>query len=387
MSPELARLSIRTKQGLTIYKAGLNNNGDGGYIQDFSRDSLEASETAHDYAMLRDQLIFGNLHQAKVQNPLNGAEPFKFHHQFPGVVFQRGLSTEYNASDAVALYLIGHADYQQATGDRSLTEEFRDNLQGAVEVYTFSHIDSDTHQFVEDPKFCGAEDFALKRTDWKDSIVPKRDNGEPIYPVRLPNLQAQYMAGLRAASTLFNTREFAREAEKMRKGLQALFDYQRGTFHIAVDKLGPIPGVSSDPLNMMAYLDLEDLDPWQWEAIVKSSEVLETVAGYQNTDPEIAKDMPDDYHARVWPKEDANMHRGASNKQLIARQEGLHSLVDAFGHVMEVSFRTYGYLDSEPETLKVHDGMVEKAGMDPQLWTVTAKQYFRSVQSLTPRAA
>lgn len=385
MSPERARLSIRTK-GLTLYRAGLDNNGDGGYIQNFSRDSLEAGETVHDYHMLRDQLIYGNLHQAKAQNPLNGAEPFKFHHQFPGVVVQRGLSTEYNASDAVALYLIGHADYQQATGDRSLTEEFRGNLLGAVEVYTFSHIDPDTHQFVEDPKFCGAEDFALKRTDWKDSITPKREDGKLIYPAILPNLQAQYIAGLRSASIIFDTKEFTREAMKMRKGLQALFDHHLGTFYITVDTLGSIPGISSDGLNMFAYLDLEDLEPWQWEAIIRASTVLETVAGYQNIDPDIAKTMTDNYHARVWPKEEATIHRGASNLQLRARQEGLHSLVDAFGHVKEISLRTNAYLDTDPETLKVHGGVVEKAGYDPQLWTGSAKQYYRSLQYISKAA-
>lgn len=377
MSPELrVRLSIRTN-GLGLYKAGLNNGGDGGYVQDFSRDTLEAGEMINDLRMIRDQLIFGNLHQAKQPDPLNGAEPFKYHHQLPGVTLRRGLSTTYNAADASALYIIEHANYQRRTGDRSLTERFWDNLEGAVVVYTFSHINPVTRQFEEDPKFSQAEDFALDRTDWKDSMTPGRDGGKVIYPVSLPNLQAQYMEALRDASFIFGTKEFTHEALKMRRGLQVLFDKEQGTFYIAIDRLGPIQGISSDGLNMFAYLDLEDLEPRQWEAIVKASMVLETVAGYQNIDPKIAETMADDYHARVWPKENATIHRGARKLRKRAEEEGLHNLVDAFGHVMEVSLRTYPYLDTYPETLKVHGATVEKAGCDPQLWTVTAKEYYR----------
>ncbi len=384
MSPELlAVLSIQT-EGLTLYKAGID--GEAGYPQNFSRDTLEAGMMADDPKMVRDQLIYGNLRQAKTPNPLNGAEAFKYHHQLPGVIVQRGLSTDYNATDVGALYLQGHAYYQRRTGDKSLTERFRDNLRGAVEVYTFSHLNPVTSQFEEDPKRCGAFDFALDRTDWKDSMTPGRENGKVIYPVVFPNLQAIYMRGLRDGSFLFGTKEFSDEALKMRKGLQALIDKELGSFYIAVDRLGPIRGISSDGLNMFAYLDLEDLEPWQWEAVIKASTVLETVAGYQNIDPEIAKTMADDYHARVWPKEVATIHKGADRLQQRSKEEGLHHLVDAFGHVKEVSFRTYSYLDTNPETLKVHGDIVEKAGCDPQLWTVTAKQHYRSFYPTTKAA-
>ena len=384
MSPELlVALSIQT-EGLTLYKAGIC--GETGYHQNFSRDALESGMMADDPKMVRDQLTFGNLHQAQRPNSLNGAEAYKYHHQLPGVIVQRGLSTDYNASDAVALYLQGHAYYERRTGDKLLVERFRSNLKGAVEDYIFPHINPNTHQFEEDPKFCGATDFALDRTDWKDSMTSGRENGKVIYPVVFPNLQAIYMRGLRDASFLFGTEEFANEALKMRRGLQSLFNKELGSFHIAVDKLGSIQGISSDGLNMFAYLDIEDLEPWQWEAIVKASTVLETVAGYQNIDPKIAQTMADDYHARVWPKENATIHRGAYRLQQRAKEEGLYPLADALGHVQDVSFRTSSYLDTNPETLKVHGDIVEKAGCDPQLWTVTAKEYYRSFY-LTTKAA
>lgn len=376
MPPEVReKLRIRTPDGLNLYRAGID--GEAGYLQNFSRDALEAGMMADELKMVRDQLIFGNLRQAKGPNPLNGSEAFKYHHQLPGVVVKRGLSTDYNASDVGALYLLGHAYYQERTRDRSLTERFRDNLLGVVEAYISLHINPATCQFEEDPKFCGGEDFALDRTDWKDSMTPGRDDGKVVYPVVLPNLQALYMKALRDAGIMFGTKEFTNEAIKMRRGLQALFDKELGSFYIAVDRLSPIQGISSDGLNMFAYLDLEDLAPRQWESIIKASTVLETIAGYQNIDPKIAETMTDDYHARVWPKENANIHQGADRLLQRAKEEGLHFLVDAFAHVMEVSSRTYTYLDTYPETLKVNGNRVKKAGCDPQLWTVTAKYYFR----------
>lgn len=386
MSAALELLRVCTKEGLVLYRAGINvNNGkkaEEGFPQNFNRDNLEAGKTAGDLEMIKHQLVYANLHQANGADPFTAAEKFKCHHQLPGVIVQRGLSTEYAASDATALYIQGHADYQRLTRDRSLTDAFRSNILGAAEVYIFSHIDSRKGQFIEDPRLCGAEAFALDRTDWKDSTTPGREGGEVVYPVVFPNLQVQYMRALRAASEIFDTSEFAREAEKMRKGLQSLFDPEQGNFYLAEDSLGPIKGIGSDGLNAFAYLDLEDLEPSQWEDIIKSSQVLGTVAGYQNIDPKIARTMKDDYHARVWPKENATIHRGATRLQKRAQEEGLHHLVDAFDHVKDVSLRTYAYLDTAPETLKVHGEVVEKAGCDPQLWTVTAKEYFRTVISV-----
>lgn len=388
MPPELReRLRIHTQGGLILYRAGLNNDGENGYVQDFSRDTLESGIAADDLDMIRDQIIYGHKLQARQKNPFTGAEPYKFHHQYPGVILANGLSTEYNASDTSALYLIAHAYYQDRTGDRSLIERFQEGIRGVVEVYIPSHINTETQQFIEDPKLCGATEFALKRTDWKDSMTPGREDGKVVYPVVYPNIQAIYMKALRDADLVLNTKEFTSEALKMRKGLQSLYDKEVGSLYIAIDKLGPISGINSDSLNIMAYLDLEDFEPAQLEAIIKASAVLETVAGYQNIDPRIARTMEDDYHARVWPKENAFIHKGATRLQQRAREEGLFVLVDAFEDVRRVSSRVYRYLDTYPETLKVEGKSVRKLGCDPQLWTYATKQYFERVFAIDSLAA
>lgn len=388
MPPEVKeRLAFR-QDGLVLYRAGFSDDPSSlGYPQNFSRDVLEGAKTARDSTMARDQLIYGNLHQAKEANPLNGAEPWKYHHQLPGVVVNEELESSYCSTDATANYFIVHAFYQQETGDDSLTRRFKYNLQGAAEVYVASHINPVTYQFEEDPKHCGAKSFALKRTDWKDSMMPGRGDGKGVPPVRYPLIQAQYMAGLRSLSWLFGTDEFANEAEKMRRGLQALFDKELGCFYIAQDRLGPIQGVSSDGLNMLIYLEEGDITFEQLENIILSAMVLETQAGFLNLDPQIAQTMTDDYHTRVWPKEQANIHDGARKWKKIVEREGPAYLLEYLDYVLEVSSRVVRFLDSHPETLKVQNGSVEKAGCDPALWTTTAKQYFRSVLHSTSKAA
>lgn len=379
MFPEIREMMTFRQEGLVLYRASLPPDSSfSGYPQNFSRDVLEAAITAKDPLMVRDQLIYGNRHQARAANPLNGAEPWKYHHQLPEVMINGGLSTAYCATDSTAYYLIDHAFYQKETGDASLTRRFRSNLQGAVEVYVASHLNPFTHQFEEDPKFCGAEEFALKRTDWKDSLTPGREDGRVVYPVVYPTVQALYMKALRDASFLFDTSEFAEEADRMKGGLRQLFDEQLGCFYIAKDRLGPSRGINSDGLNMLVYLELGDITFEQLEDIILASTQLETAAGFLNLDPEIAEGLTDDYHARVWPKEQANIHHGASKWKKLIEREGPNHLLDCLDYVLEVSSRVVKFLDTYPETLRVKNGTIEKAGCDPQLWTVTAKQYFNS---------
>lgn len=380
MPPGIKTQLITVEDGLVLYRAGISSDPNyKSYFENFSRDTIEAGLTLEDPIMLRDQIIFGNRHQAKSPNPLTAAEPWKYHHQMPGAECGKGLYTTYCATDSTADYFMAHAFYQRETGDNSLTEEFRENILRAVEVYTFSHINPKTYQFEEDPKFCGAEDFALKRTDWKDSGTPDREDNKVIYSVVYPLIQTQYMRGLRDVSFLFGTKEFAKESDKMRKGLQNLFDPELGCLYIAKDAQGPIRGVSSDGLNMLIFLQPEDLTVKQLEAIIRSSQVLETRAGFLNLDPKIAETMSDDYHTRVWPKEQANIHKGARKWRSWIEKSGPSYLLEMLDYVLEVSSRVLRFLDTNPETLRVSNGYVEKAGCDPQLWTFAAKEYLKAV--------
>ncbi len=357
---------------LRLYSAG------SGYPQNFSRDAIEAGLIADDPFMLRDQLIFGMRLQARVQDPFSGAQPFAFHHQYPSVVIRDGLNTGYAATDVTALQLIGLAYHYRATGDRSLLEHFRPNIVGAVEKYIFPHLSSN-YLFQEDPKFSGATSFALLRTDWKDSTTPGRPNGEVFYPAVYPLPQAQYIRALRGTGKLLGSDELVSIADKMSRSLKLVFDRELGTSFLALDREGPVRGINSDALNMMFYLEPRDFTPEQLEQTILSSRKLETQAGYLCLDPGIAATIEDDYHARVWPKEQAIIHKGASKFLDEILRTGPKYLIEALIHVMDVASRVKKFLDSAPETLKVRDGIVEKAGCDPQLWTIAAKEYFHLI--------
>lgn len=355
---------------LVLFYAGLPR-----FARNFSRDVIEASLMIDDHIMLRDQLIFGNLKQAKKQNPHSGAEPWKYHHEIPGVILRPGLSTEYNSSDATGLYLIGHKFYEEKTGDKSLTDQFKSNLHSAIGGYIFPHINS-LYQFEEDPRFAGAKEFALFRTDWKDSITPGRTEGKVIYPVVYPSIQAIYINALRAASDLLKWKELKSIASKMKDSLSSLFDKEIGNFYLAWDKEGPVSGISSDGLAMLTYLQPEDIEPERLLSIINSSKILETKAGYLCLEPKLGDSLKYDYHARVWPKDQANIHRGAEQFKIWYQNQENAQIVEALDHVLEVSSRVMKYLKTDPETLKVKNGRVKKAGCDPQLWTITAKKYF-----------
>ena len=104
LTKSLKRLRVAYK-GLTLYHDGLPNSSNPiGFQQNFSRDSIEVALVAEDPGILRDQLIFGNLNQSKGQNPKNGGEKFKYHHQLPGVEVFRGLFSDYCATDRCPLF-------------------------------------------------------------------------------------------------------------------------------------------------------------------------------------------------------------------------------------------------------------------------------------------
>ena len=170
-------------KGFDLYRAGQT------YSANFSRDSIISALLKQDPEMLKNQLSFCAYEQGKKRNPLTGEEPGKIHHEFPGFKMINGLYTTYNACDTNALYLIGHYTYQKLTKDNSLAEEQKKNIEQATN-YILRHIDENGF-FIEDPKFCGNDKFALKVTYWKDSCLIDRDNGMPDYPVvyTLPHIQ------------------------------------------------------------------------------------------------------------------------------------------------------------------------------------------------------
>src|SRR3989344_2929213 len=226
MSPDLEmQLSVK-QEGLTLYRAGLSSESvSGGYVSNFMRDSILSGIVGQNPAMLRDQLRFGASLQATRKDPKTGAEAGKYHHESPGVQM-RGLSTLYNGCDTTAWALIGHRVYEDLTGDRSFTNEHRGNIARGAD-YILSHLNHDG-LFVEDPRFSGADSFALKVTYWKDSELLDREQGEPVYPIVYTLAHVQNMMGLRSAGRLLNSPQLLNAAEIMKVGLQRLWNHDLG---------------------------------------------------------------------------------------------------------------------------------------------------------------
>lgn len=351
----MKRLKIR-QEGFTLFQAGLPN-----FPRNFTRDGIISAILTRNHIMLKHQLGFCALKQGTKRDPYTGEEPGKIFHEYPGVRF-RGLSTEFNACDTTALFLIGFEFYEKIAGDRSLRSKYRKNINAAAD-YILSHLKD--NMFIESPKFCGSDRFALRTTYWKDSVLLGRENNGIKYPVVYTLAHIQNMRALRGAAKLLGSHNLEKKSEEMMEGLYRLFDLQLGEFCIAVDSQGPIRAIDSDSLHALFYLSPHDITYSQVRKIADSSKVLETSLGYRVLDPKAALKIRYGYHARtVWPFEQAIINIGA-------RKFGLK-------HVEEVSSRITKWLDTDSEIFILDGKNVKKGGCDPQLWTMAAKTYFKS---------
>jgi len=322
------------------------------YICDFNEKSRNAKRAAF---FLRTDA------GRQKKNPYDGEEPGKIFHECPGVKLN-GLSTLYAACDTTALFLIGHEIYRKLTGDNEFADTNETQIK-AAKNYILSHLNKN-NVFTENPAFCGSKKFALKRTYWKDSELEHRPNGEPDYPIVYSLAHAQNTAGLRCAAKLLGSQKLNEKAEKMKNALNMLYDKSTGCFYMAVDESGPVHGISSDSLHMLAYLSRGDISKNRLEAISKSSELLETPAGYRTLDSKTAESAKDSYHTKtVWPFEQAIINIGA-------KKFGLK-------HAEEVSSRITKYLaDSDAEIFVLNREKITPGGCSTQLWTLAAKKYF-----------
>jgi glycogen debranching enzyme len=356
----MERLKIQ-ESGHTIYQAGLP-----GFPRNFSRDGIISAILSGNAEMLAGQIAFSSIHQGVKKDSMTGEESGKIFHEYPGVTI-RSLSTEFNACDTTALYLIGHKVYQELVGDDTLLNRYRSNLTRAVN-YIINHLDK-RDLFIEDPVFCNANKFSLKVTYWKDSAIIGRPEGEPLYPVVYPLAHIQNMKALRCASGMLEMGKLSNIAERMKRALDRLYDNDSGSFYLALDKKGRISGISSDSLHALFYLEPDDLPSNRIKAIAKSAKILETPIGYRTLSPLLAGKLKSSYHTRtVWPFEQALIHEGA-------KKFGLK-------HVMEVSARIIPALDTNPEIFILEEEKHKKGGCDPQLWTIAAKEYFKSKKAL-----
>jgi glycogen debranching enzyme len=348
------------RDSIELYNAGLP-----GFPRVFFRDSIISGLLMDDANLIRNNLIYSALRQGTKSDPHTGEEKGKIFHESPGVVIN-GLSTEYNACDTTALFLLGHEHYALSTGDPSLKERQRENLLKAVE-YIRSHIIDGV--FYENPRLSGANRFALKVTYWKDSDMVQRENGMPAYPVAYFLAHAINLAGIRSASRLLESEELRTLADQMKESMHKFFDPDKKRFYIAIDAQGPVESVSSDMLHALFYLEQGDLTEEETAAIAGIAAELETPAGYLTLSRRSWNDVADQYHARtVWPFEQAIINNGA-------RKFGLEMIVEGSGRIMS-------HLDTNPEILVISADGIKKGGCDPQLWTIAAKRYFERARPL-----
>ena len=204
----------------------------------------------------------------------------------------------------------------------------------------------------------------MKVTYWKDSVLINRKGGEPKYPVVFTLAHIQNMRAMKYASELLKSKRLEENYTKMKKALENLWDYKKRSFYIAIDKTGPIQGISSDILHALYYLEKNEITKEKINEILRNAMILETKIGYSTLDPNLGDKIKNGYHSRtVWPFEQAIIYEGA-------KKFGLKK-------IMKISSRILEYLDTNPEIFKLENGSFQKGGCDPQLWTIAAKKYFK----------
>lgn len=379
--PPLEQLKT-TYRGFDLWFAGLP-----GLQNLFVRDGIESGILSNDPVMLKTFIAYGAHHQGTKYNSTTGEEPGKIPHErnpktHTGIETRPGFNTEYNACDTTAHWLIGLEHYVRITGDYPQIEKLQNNTKRAVS-YIETHINREGF-FFEDPSLSGAEEFALNVTYWKDSVIPGRRNGKPVYPIVYTLAHVQNIAGLRAAAKLLpETSNSNATISRMTRALDNLWDTELGAFVIAKDSLGPIQGISSDSLHILYYLDPGDITPEKIGRLIDSSKPLETSAGYRTLSPKLAR-MRDGYHARtIWPYEQAKINAGARKHRAWAQSAGLTTLAGKLQGVEEVSQRVLNWLkDNDHEIFVLGRGKkITSGGNNPQLWTIAAKHYFATSHS------
>jgi glycogen debranching enzyme len=353
---------------LELYAAGLPK-----FNRLFTRDLILSSFLLQDTSLLKNTIILCSLLQGKEKNRFTGEEPGKIFHEYPGVKIpgrEHNLTTLYNACDTTALYLLAHSQYIQAVRDFSLLKTYEKEIEKAIS-YILSHI-NEKDLFAESPAYCGARQFALKVTYWKDSVLVDRKDGEPAYPVvyALAHLQNAY--ALLSISEIIKDNMLKDVAEKLFESFfKWMYDEEKG-FAIAWDREGKIYAPSSDILHMLYYIPIGCLSVNQISHICKVAMELETNIGFRTLSETLANRLENGYHAKtVWPFEQAFIYLGA-------KKHGIE-------YLQNTSKKIHDWLKKEekegrfPELVVVEKGMYKMGGCEVQLWTIGAKKMFDSI--------
>lgn len=336
-----------------IFYAGLPS-----FTRNFSRDSIIYGLLSGDPQALLAQIDYSSKHQGKTSNALTGEELGKIHHEFPAGVW-RGRATTYNACDTAALYLIAIGKLAEM-GYGEVLEKYRESINNAVH-YILSHLREDL--FYEDPRLCGAKNFAVRVTYWKDSVL----NGpyeEPNYPIVYSLVHFQSAYALQIIGRATGTEEWVKKGAIMKTvGVDMLW---AGDHFITAKDANSfvIDPPSSDSLHSLLYLEPNEIKAAYVKSIDTYSSQLVTTAGFMSGISQT--DNPDTYHTRyLWVFEQALLHAAARK----------HSLKDT----ELVAERVMEFMDDDsfPELLDAENGFIG-AGNSIQLWSVGAYRYFNN---------
>ncbi len=351
---------------LRLHNAGIK----GGRVRFglFGRDLLITAMMLQDTEAMAAAIRFVCRTLGRRFDPRTGEEPGRGMHEYTDVNM-RGRLTRYNAAEVSLLLLITAADYWRLSADESLLREERPHLIAAIN-YARRHLEDGL--FIEDPRNCGADGYALRATYWKDSRLPDRE--DPAYPICYTLVQAQAIAALRAAAILASPLSILDQQEDLCALAETavshlftdLWDEKIDYPLIARDRKGGIPGISSDALHMLAYLHPEDVPQRQLALIYAGSEQLETQYGFRTYGLGQPDCSPRDYHlGAIWPFEQA----------FIAYGSIVHSLPKA----LTVALRTINALEQlgfvelyyfQQDTGLMSGGTQEAEGCDVQLWSL-----------------
>lgn len=366
------RLETRIRIGdrdLALYRAGQREGQ--AWFGLFGRDLLITALLLDEPGFSREAVRFVVGTLGERFDPVTGEEPGRGLHEFEDVTM-RGLSTRYDACDVSALLLVLAARHRSRADDGAFLREVRSGLTAAVE-YLLRHCHDGLA--VEDPAVCGAERYALRATYWKDSHLPGRE--DPAYPVTYALVQAQTVAALHAAAGLAedlpdlsaSKDTLKDEADRATGRLRDdLWDPILGYPLIALDRDGPIRGISSDALHMLFYLPAGAIDDDRLAAIAHRAVSLETPYGYRSYASGQTDYDPHAYHlGAIWPFEQALIACGARAHGLAHVQ---HVALQVVEGLERLGFHELFYWSGDAASDLEGGASVDGQGCDLQLWTL-----------------
>lgn len=348
---------------LLLPVAGKRTDGKSDYSRLFPRDCFTSAFLLKDNEILKAILKYFAAHQGRKPDSFTAEEPGKIAHELPGVSL-RGYNTLFAACDTTAIFLISCGLYAKSSQFEESVWKYLIPKMFMALGYIRAHLENGI--FIEDPKYSGAKNFALKATYLRDGGIFGRRGKRLNYPVAFLLVQAQVLNAMqemlklsRAKMFPGNIKQFEKEIGEIRKALNEHFLAAK-TYPVAIDASGPISFICTDPLQALYYFSQNDVNAAYLKYCAELSNELLTFWGWKSWSlhpkaPGMARE-----HESVWPADQAFIAEGLSrhfNRDFANEAK----LLAKFLSQSETPFTEYVSLKK--------DGPVP-GGCQIQLWTV-----------------